>query len=515
MTNVAALPTAEGSRILAQWNLERQRQGRSRGLMVAPRRTGARAFAAAEVSRLTSSMQADHVGMNQDLEYSLRLMVGRSRNQAKNNDYVKKFLRMAQNHIVGPEGFRLHVPCTRPDGTLDVADSLVVEAAFARWSRRGVCDVTGRLSFRLLCRLLVVCAARDGEALVRRVRRRGANDFGYQLQIIDPVLLDYNYRAELGNGNRVRMGVEIDADNKPQAYHLLTNVEYGIQQRRTRVPASEIFHFFLSEEPDQVRAAPWIHTALRRLNDLGGYEQAAIIAARIGASKMGFYTQEASAPGGPVDPSQLADGQEDPTDPNSELIKEADPGVFELLPEGVDFKTFNPDYPHQNYEMFVKACLRGVASGLDVDYNTLANDLEGVNYSSIRHGMLETRENWMSLQNWFKESFLEPLYTEWLDMAFVSGQLAGLPVSKFAKYDCAQWQGRRWGWVDPLKDAEATVIKIENGLTSYSAEIRATGGDPEAVWRELEKDKARLKGLLPEPKTAPPPAAPPPAVATD
>lgn len=512
MANVVKLPTPEGARILQQWNLERARERGGKALVMRGHR-GHRAFAGAETSRLTASFSADHASMNQDLETSLRLMVGRSRQQAKNNDYVKKFLRMAQNHIVGPDGFRLHVPCTRLDGSLDVADSLIVEQAFSRWGKKGVCEVTGRLSFRLLCRLLIVCAARDGEALVRRVRNRGANDFGYQLQVIDPVLLDYTYRADLGNGNRIRMGVEVNADSRPVAYHLLTNVEARYANRRVRVPASEIFHFFLSEEPDQVRAAPWVHTAMRRLNDLGGYEQAAVIAARIGASKMGFYTQPPNAAGGPVNPNQLADGLEDETDPNSELIKEAEPGVFEVLPEGVGFESFDPAYPHQNYDVFVKACLRGVASGLDVDYNTLANDLENVNYSSIRHGMLETRESWMQLQNWFKESFLEPLYTEWLEMAFLSGQLQGLPVSKFAKYDVGQWQGRRWSWVDPKGDTEAKLLEINNGLASYSGYIREKGGDPEAVWRELEKDKARIKGLLPDKQPAPA-AAPPAAVAT-
>ena len=492
MANVHAFPSAEGSRILTQWRLKQERARKS--TLQAPLRKG---FAAAEISRLTASMAADHNSLNTDLEYSLRLIVGRSRNQAKNNDYVRRFLAMCQTHIVGPEGFSLHVPCLRQDGTIDEADSQFVQQAFARWARLGSCDVTGRLSFRLLCRLLVLHAARDGEALVRRVRRQD-HPFGYQLQVIDPVLLDYGYRADLPGGNKIRMGVEVDSWSRPVAYHLLSSPDSGLAQTRTRVPASEIWHFFLQEEAGQVRGVPWIYSALRRLADLGGFEQAAVIASRVGASQMAFYMQAQNPEGGAVDPAEIADGREDPDDPMSDLVEEAEPGSFKLLPPGVtDVKAFNPKYPHENYGPFVKACLRGVASGLGVDYNTLANDLEGVNYSSIRHGMLDTREAWMALQNWIKESFLQPLYTEWLDMAFVSGQLGSLPVSKFAKYDCCDWQGRRWPWVDPLNDAKATEIQLDRGITSVSAVIRERGQDPEAVFRQIEKDKKRLADLLP------------------
>jgi lambda family phage portal protein len=473
----------------------------------APTRMVRRSFNAADVSNLTASFRGEHVSMNEDLEKSLRIMRSRSRQLAKNNDYVKKFLRMVQNHIVGPNGFVLSVPCLRNDGTIDEFDKSICEKAFAKWGRRGVCDVTGRLSFTQLCRLLALMAARDGEAIIRRVRDRSLNAYGYALQVIDPVLLDDTYRADFPDGRRIRMGVETNPMGRPIAYHFLSDVESAWGARRVRVDASEVWHFFLQEEPNQVRGFPWIHTAMRRLNDLGGYEEAAVIAARVGASNMGFYVPPADQ--GASNAAALADEAIKRTDgegtETTELVKDATPGTFEELPPGYDFKSFDPDYPHQNFDSFVKAMLRGVASGVGADYNTLANDLEGVNYSSMRSGKLETQDGWMCLQGWFRECLLEPLWPEFLDMGFVSGQLAPLPVSKFDKYNVALWQGRRWSWVDPKSDAETSVIEITNGLNSYSNVMRELGRDPEAIWRELEKDRARLKDLLPQPK---PPASP-------
>lgn len=487
----------------------------------APRRRAAvpsvlrRGYAAAEVSNLTASFTGETRSLNEDLEHSLRLMVGRSRQLAKNNNHVAKFLRMVQNHLVGPKGVQLNVLCRRPDGTIDDLDRAVVEDAFKRFSKRGVIDVTGRLSRTQLERLLVLCWARDGEYIVRRVKGRQFNRFGYALQIIDPVLLDYSYRADFNDGRRIRLGVETDPWGRPIAYHFRTDVENVFGGRRERVPADEIWHHFTQLEPNQVRGVPWIHSAMRTLNDIGGYTEAAIIAARVGASNMGFFIPPA---GDTKDAALLAhdtqnvagdadqDGQ---ADAEPELVRDATPGGFDKLPPGYSFESFDPDYPHANFEPFMKAMLRGVASGIGVDYNTLNSDLEGVNFSSMRGGVLETRDEWMCLQGSFEEAFHQLLFPEWLEMAFVSGELGRLPVSKFDKYNAAEWQFRRWPWVDPLKDFQATEMEISAGMQSFTDAMRERGRDPERVWAQLEQDLDRIEKIRKRLKPAPPPAAAP------
>ncbi len=500
-----------GSVILTAWRAERE-AARAQRSTQAPARRARRSFAGAATDDLTASFGGSIVALNRDLEMALPLLVGRSRQLAKDDPYVRKFLRMAQNHIVGPAGFGLSVPCKGNDGKIDVLDKAVVEGAFGRWSKRGVCEVRGRLSFRRLCRLLVLCWARDGEFLVRRVRGSGMGPFGYQLQVIDPVLLDYSYRADFPDGRRIRLGVELSPWGKPLAYHFVGDVEsapYG--GRRERVPAEEIWHGFIADEPDQVRGIPWVYASMRRLRDLGGYVEAAIIAARVGASKMGFYSPPEHETKGQ---SAMEEGLAADDESDADLAQEAKPGSFEILPAGYKFETFNPDYPHQNFESFIKAALRGVSAGLPgSDYNTLACDLEGVNYSSMRAGTLESRDEWTSLQGEFIDMLLEPLFTEWLDMAFLSGQLAKLPVSKFAQYDCARWQGRRWTWVDPKNDVETRVIEIDKGLKSYSGTIREQGGDPEAIWTELEADLDRMAAIA-EKRRALSPVQPPAAPAS-
>ncbi|MDX2074696.1 MAG: phage portal protein [Alphaproteobacteria bacterium] len=471
-----------------------------------------RAFDAGQISRLTASWGTSSNSINQDIYRNLRTLRARSRDLTYNNDYAKKFLQMTSTHVVGPTGFTLQVKA-KENGVLDQVANTSIQDAFYRWAKRGMCDVTGKLSLCDIKHLSIKAVARDGEALVRKVYGK-MNPFGFALQIVDIDRLDIERNEELSNGNIIKMGVEVTSYGRPVAYHLLTkhpgDSVYWTSQGSyyERVPAEDIYHFFIPDRPEQTRGLPWMHSAMMRLQNIGGYEEAAIIAARVGASKMGFF----KSPDG--DGEALADD----VDESGNLITEADPGQFNVLPQGYDFTPFNPDYPHAMYGDFIKAALRGVAAGLGVAYNTLSNDLENVNFSSIRSGTLEERDNWMVIQNWFIESFLDDMFSTWLKYALLNGAIKlptglALPAAKFDKFNDASWIGRRWQWVDPRADVEANVTAINNRLKSRTQVISEMGGDIDDVWAQhkAEEEQAKAQGLvLPAPdvvKKETPPAA--------
>lgn len=447
-----------------------------------------RSFSAAQSNRLTSSWSTSQTHVNRDIRQGLRALRARSRDLALNNEYGRKFLRMVRTNVVGPAGFSLQVHALRPDGSIDQQDSTTLERAFADWSRPGNCDVTGQLSFRDVCNLFIETAARDGEIAVRRVRR---GPYRFQLELIDPTRIDVEYDADLRSGNKVRMGVEYDEFGAPVAYWLsqadVADPIHGdsLAGQRRRIPADELRLYFVHEQVRQLRGFPWMAPAMMRLNMLGGYEEAAVVAARVGAAKLAVIETE----DGDVDSFA-----EDVDENDNPIIEAGDPGSFMQLRSGQKLSSWNPEYPHQQYGTFVKACLRGIAAGLGVSYNALANDLEGVNYSSIRAGVLEERDVWKALQGWMIDSFLVPLYAEWLTMALASGRVP-LPMSKFDKFNAPVWQGRRWDWVDPEKDTQAHVLAVEKGLKSYSQVIREQGRDPDEVWRELDEDRKKLAAI--------------------
>ena len=475
-----------------------------------------RRFDGAKTSRLSTGWTTLGTAIDAEIKMDLHALRARARDMSINNDHARKFLQMVTDNVVGPQGFTLQALAADPNGQPDRLARNVIEQAFFAWGRTGECDVTGRLSFADVCRLLARSLARDGEVLIRRVRDRSFA-YGYRLQLLDIDRLDILDDRDLPDGNKVRMGVEMDTHGRPVAYWLLTQHpgsqrrDPGVENRRERVPADDILHGFIADRPEQTRGFPWMSSAMSRMNQLHGYEEAAIVAARTGAAKMGFFT----SPDG--SPNALADDKDD----EGNFISEADPGALQVLPQGYDFKSFDPDYPTANYESFVKACLRGIASGLGVSYNTLANDLEGVNFSSIRSGTLSERENWMVVQNWMIDAILRPVFMDWLDAALLKGVLrmpngSALPAGKREKFGAHTWQGRRWQWVDPLKDIEASRLAIQTGVASPQMIAANAGVDVDDVLEQLAEFEARVRekqiGLI---NLAPPPVAAPKETAVD
>lgn len=471
----------------------------------APRR---RSFVGAEQSRLTNGWTSSPAHINRELYSGLRTLRARSRELAINNEYARKFLGLVRNNVVGSAGFNLQVQAKTPDGRIDQADSRVCEEMFADWSKAGNCEVSGQLSFVELQHVYITTIARDGEVLVRRHPR---GPYSYQLELIDPQLLDERLNVDLPNGNKVRMGVEYDRWHAPVAYHMLVADSsdprqwgYFAGNDYERVPANQIWHRFVPEMVGQLRGVPWMSAAMFRLQMLAGYEEAAMVAARLGAAQAGGFFETPDGEGG-----TLADTQEgEPGTGSEQLIMDVEPGVYRTLPPGVKPHQIEAQYPHAMFADFVKMSLRGAASGMLVGYYTLGNDLEGVNFSSIRQGELDVRETWKHLQGWMVNTFLGPLYSEVLPAAILSGRLK-LPFEKLRKFDAALWQGRRWDWVDPQKDWDANISAITHGLKSPSQVIREAGRDPDEVWNEWEADKARLAklGIVLQPKqSAPAPA---------
>ena len=174
---------------------------------------------------------------------------------------------------------------------------------------------------------------------------------------------------------------------------------------------------------------------------------------------------------------------------------DVEPGSIETLPRGYDFKSFDPTHPSTAFKDFVKATLRGISAGLGVSYVSLANDLESVNYSSIRAGLLEEREEWKTCQEWLISWFITPVFEEWLSMAAVAGALNNnengltLPAAKLAKWNQPEWKPRRWDWVDPLKDLQASVLAVEKGFKSRRSIISEGGGDIEDTFQDINADE--------------------------
>jgi lambda family phage portal protein len=440
-----------------------------------------RRFQAAQLDRMSADWLATEQSINQELRSDLNRLRSRGRDLAKNNDYAVKFRGMCTDNIIGPGGIRLQVRVEDSPGKPDAMANAAIETAWADWAK--ACDVTGRQSLRDLCITLVDGLPADGEFLVRMVRGADAgNKYNFALQVIDVDRIDTNYNTASGpNNNAVIMGVEVDQYRRPVALHLFVshpNDGANGSRMRQRVSMDDMIHAFKVERAEQVRGIPWMAAGMISLHHLGKFKLSALLAAEHGANHYGFFTTpDGAAPIGGAD----AEGQQ---------VTVSQPGTYDTLASGTTFTPHESKYPNEVFGPFVKTTLQRIASGWRVAYHSLANDLEGVSYSSIRSGSLEERDRWSGDQQWFVSIFMERIYNGWREMALLSGAItmpnsSPLPIAKAAKFSRHDWQPRRWEWVDPLNDMQAKILAVKAGLMAPQDLADAMGYDFEDTMKAI------------------------------
>lgn len=475
----------------------------------------------AQTPAWVANWAADAQPLNLDISASLPIAVARSRALWRNNDYVRRFRQLLTSNVLGPQGLRLQMRMLLRKGTANTQVNDRIEAVWNAWGRRGVCDATAKLEWRDVERLCLESLARDGEIVLRKVR---GGPHGFQVRVIDATLLDAGLSTVLSGGARIVMGVELDAGDRPAAYWLKNEgrpqYDAVANGQHVRVPADEIIHCFVAEESDQVRGIPWTVTAAQRLHLVRDFEQAAQVASSNAAKRIGFFVSPTGeAPPGIGDTivsavleQAKAAGKVLTADEVAKLKAVADkysttaPGTYDTLPDGYDFRPFDSEYPHTGHGEFVKACLRGAASGLGVSYVSLGNDLESVNYSSARVGILEEREFYKWAQGWLTCAVHEPVFAAWLEKALLTvEELRTLDAARLPQYvAAATWQPRRWAGIDPVKEAAAAETNLKLKLTSRRRLILERGEDPDEVFAEIEQEDARFGPVEPAAPAAPP-----------
>jgi lambda family phage portal protein len=345
-------------------------------------------------------------------------------------------------------------------------------------------------------KLLVNQWKRDGNILLRKITGSSAqNKFKFALELLEIDLLDTEMNEQLKGGNAVLLGVEFNNWKQPVAYYFRSNKAadeidrnfYGYSRQNVkRVPADEIIHHFTRDHSNQLIGVTALAQSMLTFHDLQGYDQAAIINARAGASKMGFIQTQANHM-----PAQYTGDSEDA---NGNIISNFGFGEIEQLPAGLEFKGWDPTYPSGEYPTFVKQILRRMATGLGVAYANWVGDLEAVNFSSMRSGLLDERDNWKDDQSSFREGVLIPIFNEWLKWAIVSKSVS-VNYSELERVNKPEFICRRWDWVDPRADIEAKVAAINNNIITLSDVMAEQGYDFNDYIRRRKKELEQLKEI--------------------
>lgn len=446
---------------------------------ITERQDATRGFNSGDASRYFGNWFQTDTSIDGILKSQLTSLRSRCRERMRNDDYAKGFLRDSVNNVVGPSGIELIPMTKRLNNQPDDLAQTILKDLWKKWGKKkDNVDITGRSNWLELQQQIMTFYLTDGEVFIRHIEGKEAGEWGYAVQVIDPEMCDTQFNETLTNGNEVIMGIEYNKWRKPLAYYFKTsnNNKIGTTYKNQgtnyiRVPANEIIHAFRRDFPDQTRGIPVLAPTLNRLKMLDSYEEAALINARYGAEVIGNYYREG-------DGFDVADEGID-----GNLTQEVEPGVINILPDHWRFDKIDTKYPDGEMPEFVKHMLKSIAASLGIPYFMLAQDLSDVNFSTARVGLSEARQHWVALQNFMIDNILSPIFERWLFQQIMRGRLvvAGRTVNiqELERFSEVRWVPRKFGYVDPAKEATANKTLHELGVKSASTIAKELGLDYE------------------------------------
>jgi lambda family phage portal protein len=384
------------------------------------------------------------------------------------------------------------------------SDAVAKDALQKLWTAwTDICDSYGTSDFYGLQALATRSMIDGGECFVRfRYRRPSDNlQVPLQLQLLEAEHCPSWKNLILANGNLVKQGIEFNKIGQRVAYWLYPvhpgeNGIFGLFQDQqlepVRVPANQVLHLFRPIRPGQMRGEPWLSRALIRLYDYDQYTDAELMRKKTAALFAAFVTENSDTDPLPGNLSSVLPGENGGaiTAPAGLSFAGLEPGTIQKLYPGEDVKFSTPADVGANFEQFNRSALREIAAAIGVTYEQLTGDLSGVNYSSIRAGLLGFRRKCEMIQHSvIVHQFCRPIWQAFLESAVFAGEIKARDYKRNqAEYQRVKWIAPGWTWVDPAKELQAAKDAVRGGFKSLTQAISETGYDVEDVFRERAQE---------------------------
>ena len=97
-------------------------------------------------------------------------------------------------------------------------------------------------------------------------------------------------------------------------------------------------------------------------------------------------------------------------------------------------------------------------------------------------------------RGWLSAKFCQPIWQLVIEEAYLRGEFDAPDFYKyFHEYTRAAWIGGGWGWVDPVKEVEASRKAIDYGLSTLAKEAAAQGDDWEENLDQLARERDAIE----------------------
>lgn len=402
-----------------------------------------------------------------------------------------------------------------------------VEHAFFEYAEDPVncwIDAEQKRTFTMIIRETVSTHTRHGEdmALAQWLDRPGALLKTAIRQISPKRICNPDGRMD---ENRLRGGIEFNHHGAAEGYwlrnHDISGMGSGMGYKWVRVPRNtrhgrqQFLHTFEPTEDNQSRGANQFMTTLEQLHMLPKLQNhklqnflissmyAAVIESELGSAAAHAIIGADQGSGEEI--GRLNQWMATKADYHQGANIRMNGVKIPHLTPGENLKLLTSGNADNGYVDLEKSVLRWCARGLNVPFETLAQNWSDVSYSAARASILENWRYFMGRRKIIaarKASMIFRLLFE----EMVARKIITLPKARFGFYEAinawthAEWIGAGRLAIDGLKEVKESVLRLEAGLSTFEEECALLGKDyQEVLAQQVREVKERREKGLPLP----------------
>lgn len=377
------------------------------------------------------------------------------------------------------------------------------EREFDLWSKN--CDARGQNDFYGLQRLALLSQLLSGEVFALfPMYRLNIEQYLTKVLLVESDMVGNPIDKIDGINDGFQSGVKINKYGAPLGYYIYDKMPSGLigfSRDGRYVPKYgeltgrlNVLHLFECERPGQVRGMPAFAPVMETLKQLTRYTDAELMKALISSILTAIITTDFPDMGSPLSATIPIEDQYDYDNPST---LELGSGTVVQLAPGENVNTIAPSPISTAFDDFVVTFCRQIGAALEIPYEILVKHFTA-SYSASRAALLEYWKSVRARRATFIRNFCNPIYELWMDEAVATGRLNAPgyfndPAIKAAYCKCS-WYGPSMGQLDPLKEAKAAVVRVNNLMTTRTKETaEITGEDFGDVISQLSREKEMIE----------------------
>lgn len=356
-----------------------------------------------------------------------------------------------------------------------------IERLWEMWVKEA--DVSGQCDFYELqdqaYRTFLISG--DSFTIFPRLERKGSL-FGFRLKIIEgDRCSNKNYMSDSVS---MRGGIAIGPNEEPTGYwfrfrqSLWNDVwqffpAYGEQSGRRNV-----IHLMRQDRPGARRGTPMLTIMASHLKLIGRYVDAETMAAVLASYWAGFVeSSNDDALNSTISNFFAQNGGEVPagSPPRYDIV----PGTIQHLLPGEKISFPAQGRPNSAFGSFMQSMMEFSGMGLEMPYEILMRHYSS-SYSASRGARIDWERVAKIDRSWFNRKWNQTVFENWLfeQVAFGLLDLPGFLADPYVReaWANAVWTGDAAGLLDPLKEVNAAISRIDAGLSTRTAEAAGLTG---------------------------------------